>query len=396
MGTFTHTANRAWAEMPPWARFESLVEAAKAATTYAVNAEEVKLTPSQFIPMPENGALVVRETEGHGPARELTYNAAGQLAELAGVPAGYLRSLPADLAAVNLAYGLKTRSEAGKSVVALVHKSANGEGLPTIRSMTSEVYKRLWSAKLFLALAEVQANAPGSWVAVPAFDNGMARPEDLRLATAEDVGPWTRVHQGEQIMKGKSIYYNPGVARDTFILLVNTAREIGHGLFRYVMLWNGESGGVSIGGETGMVDSFCGNNLGWGAKDIRNWRFNHVGEGLDRRAMRELGDMLSKVHNHGTEEEMRAIRLAQAYPLDSGADLSQIPQVASKITGLPQGTIKKGMEVAEKAGRYGDPRSAWSVLSGLTEYSQTLSSVAERVDVDRAAGKLMDRAISAS
>ena len=385
----TTTANRAWAEMPPWARFESLGQAAQAAVEYAENSTEVQLLPSELQPVALDGQLLV-DVRHAGGRKAVTYNAAGQLAELAGVPSGYLRSLPADLAAVNLAYGLKTREEAGRSVVALSYRKP-GEDFSTIRSMTSEVYKRLWSAKLFLALAEVQAAAPGCWVAVPAFDNGLSRgPEDKRLALAEDVGPWTFVTEGQEIMKGKSIYYNPGVARDTFVLLVNTAREVGEGLFRYVMLWNGESGGVSIGAETGLVDAFCGNNLGWGAKDIRSWRFNHVGNGLSFRTMRELSGMLSKVHEHGTEEELLGINAAKRYILDAGADLSQIPTVASRVTGLPQGTIKKAMDKAETAGRYGDPRSAWSVLGGLTEYSQTLSSVAERVDVDRAAGRLVD------
>lgn len=48
-------------------------------------------------------------------------------------------------------------------------------------------------------------------------------------------------------------------------------------------------------------------------------------------------------------------------------------------------------EVAEQTPRYGDPRSAWAMVQGLTEVSQRQSHGIDRVNADRAAGKILDK-----
>lgn len=53
--------------------------------------------------------------------------------------------------------------------------------------------------------------------------------------------------------------------------------------------------------------------------------------------------------------------------------------------------LVRSLEVAEQTPRYGDPRSVWGIVNGLTEVSQKESYGSDRVAADRVAGKVLEK-----
>jgi len=64
--------------------------------------------------------------------------------------------------------------------------------------------------------------------------------------------------------------------------------------------------------------------------------------------------------------------------------------VAITATELPRGLVVDAYERAEATPRYGDPKSAWGMLNGLTEASQHAAEHADkRAAIDAKAARLM-------
>jgi len=319
---------------------------------------------------------------GNSQPLALNHHSFGQLAGLAGAPASYLRTLPAELAADNLTVGLARRDRNERDVSLMANTNTQ-----TVRALTGEHYSRLWGADLAEMIASARDRSGDVYVTPPAWDlDGRFKAlGKTRIATAADVGDWTRVKVGDEI-RPAGLYYSPNTGKDTFGFLINTERVIdlprGGSGFRFLMFWNSESGAASVGMAQGIVDIVCGNHILWGLRDVKEFRFRHVGDGLSARAHREL---------------LGAFRALDAAPWESailqgstehrlGSTVQEIEEGAVRATRLPLSTIQAA-RAAVSARDYGMPGSAYAVASALTEYAQGLR-VEDRVDVDRAAGKL--------
>ena len=98
-------ASKQWATRPAEERFTSLpgmlamLETQRAITRAAV----VSSRKLRAVPLDDNQGLIIEGPNGHGYSP--THWSFGQAAQLTGAPAGYLRALPAPLAADCLNYG---------------------------------------------------------------------------------------------------------------------------------------------------------------------------------------------------------------------------------------------------------------------------------------------------
>src|SRR6516164_7598311 len=100
-------ASTEWAKRPNDERFLSLPDMEDHFNLVRENSRAV-VVPNRAItvvPDEDHRGLAIRGPEGND--YNATHWAFGQLAGLAGAPAGYLRKLPAELVADNLNYGLK-------------------------------------------------------------------------------------------------------------------------------------------------------------------------------------------------------------------------------------------------------------------------------------------------
>lgn len=124
-----------------------------------------------------------------------------QLAGYAGAPAGYLRKLPAELAAINLQWGLETEGKQD----ALVLAQSNGEN--HLRALTSTSYGRIWDIDVVKGVEKV--NADGRWE-IPAATYTTKNPKRATTLYASDrdvfiflVDPKNPIEvAGEQLFRG--------------------------------------------------------------------------------------------------------------------------------------------------------------------------------------------------
>ena len=79
----------------------------------------------------------------------------GQLASLVGAPSGYLRELPAPLAAINLQHGLATHR------VELVKTMETTDGHTELRAVTGPDYGRIWDHELVGAVMKIAGDGVG-------------------------------------------------------------------------------------------------------------------------------------------------------------------------------------------------------------------------------------------
>lgn len=115
--------------------------------------------------------------------------------------------------------------------------------------------------------------------------------------------------------------------------------------------------------------------------------FRHTRSIHDRLAALSQG-MTRQLSADSTAEILSGIKLARGYML--GDKPEQVIAVAQAATSLPKMICTDAYDRASKAGRYGDPRSVWGMVNGLTEASQASTEHADkRAAIDAKAALLM-------
>src|SRR3990167_4192809 len=141
-------ASRQWASRPDDERFLSLTAMG---AHFAAQREQCRETVVssrriQAAPAEDNKGLQIVGPNGH--AYNPTHWAFGQLAQLAEAPAGYLRSLPAPIAADCINFGLQYRRDI-EDVGVLLHRDGDAN---TLRAATGPRYGRIWNADIVRGL----------------------------------------------------------------------------------------------------------------------------------------------------------------------------------------------------------------------------------------------------
>src|SRR3990167_8667042 len=128
MPTLTQ-ASKQWSSRPADERFLSLLDMQSHFDHIRENSREVVVSSRriQAEPAEDNKDLVITGPNGH--AYGLTHWAFGQLAQLGDAPAGYLRTLPAPIAADCVNYGLQFKRSI-EDVGVLLYKNGGDPLLP--------------------------------------------------------------------------------------------------------------------------------------------------------------------------------------------------------------------------------------------------------------------------
>lgn len=303
-----------------------------------------------------------------GAEARLTNWSAGQLATAAGAPLGYLTTLPAELAAECLTYGLQNTD---KTADASLLFNLDAHALPTLRAITTTRYSRVWDEAI---ATRIEALAEGSsWGPAEAFKTASGRAQHAW----GDAAPLPLGWVGD---------------RSSFALLVDYdgAVQTSRGTFaRFLMLSNSEVGGGSLKVTFGLIDFVCCNMIMWGCSEVHEAKFRHVGAIQDRVAGVFAPLAASRLGAGEREDISRGILAASRTLL--GDDKVQTLAVAKAATGLPAAIVAEAYQRADGTPRYGDPRSVWGMLSGLTEASQHAAGghADKRADMDVLAAKLM-------
>ena len=359
------TLSKEWATRPNDQRFLSLKELADSVAqrkreSWTATGEPGNL---RIIPGEGNkiGVEVIDRSEKGRVLLSPTHFAFGQLAQYAQAPGSYLRTLPAELAAINLQYGLE-HNAVRDNVLTL----AQSNGDHKLRAMTSTSYGRIWDSQVVQTVEKM--NHDGKWT-VPSASYSVRDPRRATTLYASD--------------------------RDVFIFLCNEEAgiEVGNGrtLKRGFYTWNSEVGACVSGLTTFFYDHICDNRIIWGATNIQELRIRHTG-GAPERFAYEGARYLRRYAQESAQPALEMIHKAQAFelPASDRADDKKTEGWSGwlKKRGFTDALAKNTVAAAQA--EEGQARSLWDIVNGVTAHARSIPHTDERVKVEALAGKLMD------
>ena len=366
MTTLMQASNQ-WASRPADQRFTSLYELG-AKVGYERTRSIGKVVSSRnltFQPAADNPTrgLVVGGKEGKAPAT-MTHWSFGQMASLAGAPAGYLRKLPAPIAADALNYGM--RFDRDVSDIGLLVTSRDEDGFE-VRAATGPNYGRIWNADIVTAL-------------IDKFGDG--RTGDFRV-------PGEFGKQVPITKENTTLYASD---RDMFVFLADEEHRIDMqgrrngepgSLARGFFVWNSEVGSQSIGAAFFLFDYVCMNRIVWGVQQFKEMRLRHTASAPNR-WLEEISPVLIEYSNASAKPIEETIRAAQQKKVDD--DLDAFLKSRFSLSGAQVTAVKAAHEREE-----GRPiETLWDVTTGITAYAKTIEYQDDRVAMERIGGKALD------
>ena len=222
----------------------------------------------------------------------------GQLASLVGAPAGYLRDLPAPLAAINLQHGLLAhRAEQVKTL-------ETEDGCTELRAVTGPDYGRIWDHELVAAVMKIAGDGVG----------------DTRWKVPGTLNWSTMVHNPYvDVSKDTTTLYASD--RDVFLFLVDDTHPIEAGrlpngdpdlYFRGFYCWNSEVGAKTLGMATFYLRAVCMNRNIWGAEGFEEISIRHSKFAADRFA-HEATPALARFADSSPSKFVAGIRAARQH-----------------------------------------------------------------------------------
>ncbi len=364
--------NQQWASRPADQRFTSLTDLLSAtklqrdaSVASVVSTRKIKVMPS---PGDEMRGLTIEHDNGRLSAP--THWAFGQLANLAGAPAGYLRKLPAPLAADALNYGLRFMRDAEEVGILrtddLPVETGDGEiSINDLRAATGPNYGRVWNSDIVGAL-------------VGKFGDG--RTGNFRVPG--------EFGKAVDVTKANTTIY--GSDRDIFVFLADEENRIEMkdrrdgkpgSLARGFFVWNSEVGSQTIGAAFFMFDYVCQNRIVWGAREFTEMRLRHTKSAPDR-WLEEISPVLMEYSNAAAAPIEATIREAQQKRVDD--DLQKF--LSARFT-RPEVT---GIMAAHEREEGRPIETIWDATTAVTAYAKTIQHQDARVDMERKGGALLD------
>jgi hypothetical protein len=351
-----------WASRPADERFLSLpsmldmLEADRARSAARVMPNR----QIQCVPEEDHKGLVV--VGPNGGAVVPTNWSFGQLASLAGAPAGYLRTLPSDMAADCINYGLQVQRSVDEVGVYLTKTEA---GHKELRAATGPNYGRVYNADIIAALIE----RFGDGATAGGFKVPGEFGKDVPITTAN-----TTLYASD---------------RDMFVFLADECNRIEIPNRR-----NGQSGSLArgfyvanseVGASTliiGLVlfDYACMNRILWGVAQHVEHRYRHT-SGAPLRWIEEAQPLLYTYANASAGPIEAKILAAQAAKID------KVEEFLAKRFTAPQARAFQAAHLAEE----GRPiETIWDAVTGATAFARGIEHMDKRTQVERDAGKLLD------
>lgn len=285
----------------------------------------------------------------------------GQLASLAGAPAGYLRKLPAPMAADCLNWGLKKERD-----VADVGLYLNAES-KELMAATGPNYGRVFNADVVDALIDRFGDGINGAFRVPG-----------------------EFGQRVKVTKGNTTLYAGD--RDMFVFLADEENRISvpnrrNGetgtLARGFFCWNSEVGAGTLGVAMFLFDYVCCNRIVWGARDFREIKVRHT-SGAPDRFIEEVRPVMMQMASSSTKSVDEMLVAARGHRLDDANEW-----LAKRFTNSMAGSLQN-VHLAEE----GRPiETLWDVSTALTAKAKSIVWQDERVALEREAGKVLDLAL---
>jgi hypothetical protein len=375
--TILTQASRQWASRPADQRFTSLPDLYDHVHTERENSVQsvVSTRRTEVQPHPADERRGICIAGDHGLATP-THWSFGQLAQLAGAPAAYLRKLPAPIVADCMNYGLRFGRDAEEVGVLRTSQTVvdeTGAMQPVghmmeqaeLRAATGPRYGRVWNDEIVGALMHK-------------FGDG--RTGDFRVPG--------EFGKAVDVTKSNTTIY--GSDRDIFVFLADETNRIemkdrrnglSGSLARGFFVWNSEVGSQSIGAAFFLFDYVCMNRIVWGVQDFKEIRLRHTTSAPDR-WLEEISPVLME-YSH-----------ASAAPIEQTIAEAQRKRVDDDLDAFLAKRFSKSEAVAVQAAHEreeGRPiESLWDVTTAVTAHAKTLPHQDARVAMERRGGAILD------
>jgi hypothetical protein len=298
----------------------------------------------------------------------------GQLASLVGAPAGYLRDLPAPLAAINLQHGLLSqRAEQVKTL-------ETEDGRTELRAVTGPDYGRIWDHELVAAVIKIAGDGVG--------DTRWKVPGTLDWST-------TMHNPFVDVTKDTTTLYASD--RDVFLFLVDDTHPIEAGrlpngdpdlYFRGFYCWNSEVGAKTLGMATFFLRAVCMNRNIWGAEGFEEISIRHSKFAASRFA-HEAAPALSRFAESSPGTFVAGIRAAREQVV---ARTDEDRETFLRRRGFSKGETAK--IIATVLGEEGHPpASIYDFVQGITALARSRPHQDARLDLESRASKLLSSLI---
>jgi hypothetical protein len=351
-------ASHQWSTRPDDERYTSLVDMRDHFTSERDHSRQV-VVPSKtitLVPNEDHKGISIRGDKGvdYTPS----HWSFGQLSQLSESPAGYLRTLPSDIAADAINFKLKF-VRAVEDVGLLLYKNGTSE----LKSANGPNYGRVWNADVTDAL-------------VKRFGDGIT-------------GDWRvpgEFGKAIQVTKANTTLYAGD--RDMFVFLADEKNRImapnrregkSGTMARGFYVWNSEVGKCTLGLGTFLFDYVCCNRMIWGAEMFAEVRVRHTAS-APIKWLDEVQPVLEAYANGSAKPVEDAIAAAQSKKVD---DVEEF--LAERFSKRLVSQISKIHEVEE-----GRPiETLWDVSTAVTAYARGLGHQDARVELERQAGEVM-------
>lgn len=293
----------------------------------------------------------------------------GQLCSLVKAPAGYLRELPAAIAGINLQYGVTNyRGE-------LMKTYQTKDGSAELRAVTSATYGRIYDHELVGAVKSL-CDRDSRWK-VPGVINWQDQ---------------TYNPNAEVTRESTTLFASD---RDVFLFLVDDRHPIEIGklpdgspdlVFRGFYAWNSEVGAKSFGLAAFYLRGVCQNRNLWGVEGYKEFTFRHS-KGAPARFMREASHRLQQFADGGTQKLIAGVNAAKS-AIVAQDDEGAVDYLGKQ--GFTQAMANKIVaQVLQEEQR--PARSIWDMVQGITAVARNNGHQDARIDMERQAGKLLDK-----
>ena len=351
-------ASHQWAMRPADERYTSLLDMQTHFHDQRRQSRQVTVSNRAFQiqPAPDNKGLNVVSRDGHEFAP--TNWAFGQLAQLAEAPGGYLRTLPAPIAADCMNYGLKFKRDV-EDVGLLLYK--NGDAI--LKAATGPKYGRIWNADILDTMVDRFGDGlTGDWRVPGEFGKAV-------VVTKEN----TTLYAGDRDM---FVFLADEVNRVT---IPNRRNGETGSLARGFFMWNSEVGSKTFGLGTFLFDYACKNRIIWGAENFQQITIRHS-SGAPDRWLEELRPALQAYANSSGEGVRHLVIEAQAKRLDNVDEF-----LAGKF-GKRQVDQIKAVHMLEEQRPI---ETLWDVTTAVTALAKAIAFQDDRVELERKGGDIL-------
>lgn len=365
MSTLMKASNQ-WATRPNDQRFTSLTALHEAVKTSRARSAQKVLSSRGLqavaVPGDHDGLMVVGP---NGVPVNTTHWSFGQLANRAGAPAGYLRTLPGALAADNINYGLHHVRDVEELGILLTYDEERQSA--ELRAVTGPNYGRIWNQTITQAL-------------VDRFGDGLTG--DFRV-------PGEFGERVEVTKENTTLYASD---RDMFVFLADEEHKIEvpnrrggqPGLMsRGFFIWNSEVGSASLGITTFLFDYVCKNRIVWGASDVQEITLRHTAGAPDRWVEQAM-PAIQAYANGSTDGVVKQIAAAKSTRVDNIDEFLKKRQFTNSQV--------SAIKAAHMSDEQRPMENLWDLSTGITAFARGIGFQDDRVKLEREAGKILSLA----